>query len=141
MNKPTQYHIADSLWLCAFADAVEWELIWSDDVNPGFNGEWSDVVPAAPQEAIDAAAGLVAQIGGEKLAEMETRWRRLTGLSSERFGHCVALQSLGHGVGLSDDIPISMGYERPDLPSIEFSIWDMSTLPDGCRWNPAPDFD
>lgn len=129
-------HIARTLWLCAYADGIE--ETEGDKITgprPGAGEDWDDYAPDTPAEALHKATELAATIGGEQLETMEIDWIEATGLDAERFGHCVALQSLGHGVGLSDDVPYGTDYERPELPPIEFHIWDVASLPAGVEWS------
>lgn len=132
-------HIARTLWISAYADGIESGAIIDEWVDSGFSGEWNDAAPDTPPEALRKAMALAATIGAYALERMEVDWIDATGLDSERFGHCLALQALGHGVGLIDDVPLSSGYDRPRLPLIEFSIHDLGDLPDGVEWGELPD--
>jgi len=47
---------------------------------------------------------------------------------TDRFAHCLAMEALGHGVGLEDDLPVGVrlpGWIRASVPSIEFSFADL----------------
>lgn len=50
----------------------------------------------------------------------------LTGM--DRFAHCLAMQTLGHGVGLEDDLPSGVklpGWIRASVPSSDFGVFDL----------------
>lgn len=104
-------HVADSLWLSTFADAVE--RAHEDghdvrDIRPGAGGDWADCpyrpVPSAVlKQAVDA----LARIPADTLQAGAAAWLEASGCDEERLGHCLAMRMLGHGVGLFDDV-------RPD---------------------------
>jgi hypothetical protein len=114
---------ARTLTLCAVADAVD-NGEASSELDPGPGGDWDDSVPAGfPHEALWKAQEIVADLeerNGSSLDWLVSDWTEASGLDGERFGHCLALQALGHGVGLDDDVPASAGYKRPETGYFEF---------------------
>lgn len=106
----------------------------------GAGDDWADVLAdlATPPEAFPLADRIVASLGegeeaqraavdawdtavrdGDPLAEFE-----VDDSTAERFGHCAALQALGHGVGLGDDVRPGVAYTRPRVASVEFHAFD-----------------
>lgn len=98
-------YVGDSLWLATFADAIE----RADDpaareFHPGPGGDWIDTVTETPQSYRDAARRILDGLPDGTLDKGRTAWTDLTGLDTERFGHVLAMNILGTGVGLFDDI-------------------------------------
>lgn len=99
--------ITRTLVLVAVADGVDAGVLERAPLHPGQGGEWDYSVP----EIEDPAAISEAQ----RIAE---RFERHTSMTLEaaykfwsmhsdrphRFGSCLALQALGHGVSLNDEI-------------------------------------
>jgi len=114
--------VARTLWLCAYADAIEDTDTPLSGPRPGPGEDWDDYAPATPQEAKAKAQEILS--GMPFISAGATCWMRDTGRDLDRFGHCLALQSLGHGVGLGDDYPASALQEayRVELPYVEFHI-------------------
>jgi hypothetical protein len=73
---------------------------------PGAGGDWDDTAPAgSTAEARALADQIIAAEGEEPARDAAAEWINATGCDLDRFGHCVALKSLGYGVGLIDDWP------------------------------------
>lgn len=103
--------MASTLWALAWADHVE------ETGCTNLSGcEITEHMPEVPEAAEKAARTLASKLAqcGERLdvGELFRRAQMADGRSpdddpwgrrSERFGHCVALQALGHGVSWSDD--------------------------------------
>jgi len=122
--------------------------IFPEDWEGAGSGEdWDDVVrEGAPLEAVDKAREIVRDFetrNGRDVVDLGEEWDTAAhddgnGFNAaeyewsddgpERFGHCLALQSLGHGVGLDDDIPHGATYRRPDTGLFEFYAWDFDVL-------------
>ena len=127
-----------ALFVSAYADACdEGNLPDCDTAGPG--DDWMDVSPDTPQTALDAGKRLalrIAALNGASIGELLNRAYAADGLDPEcpdtyepkyrsDFGHYLAMQSLGHGVGWFDDhaeFPLK-------LPYVEFYIWGQ--LPSG----------
>ncbi len=115
--------VARTLWLCAYADGID-----NDEISgpaPGGGEDWDDFAPTTPPEAEAKARALLACIGHARVRALAARWTADTSCSLDRFGHCVALQALGHGVGLQDDYPAGKHAPRIQLPNIEFGAYDV----------------
>lgn len=105
--------IARSLWLSAYADAIDNAIGNGEesarDFRAGPGEDWNNVVPIGfPKEARDKADAILATMRGklaDNFAPCVSTWRNETGRDDDRLGHCIALQSLGHGVGIGDDLP------------------------------------
>ena len=102
-------HVADTWWLSAFADAVERAIDDGDEtareLHPGPGGDWADMpYHPVPEGVYRFALDRLARIGSGILREAWEAWRDASGLGLERFGHCLAMSSLGHGIGLTDDV-------------------------------------
>lgn len=121
----TRHEIAEpmarALWVCAYADAIEEHEI--EGPAPGAQQDWYDYAPPTPPEALAKAREILEQI--KDPASIAQQWMQDTGLDLDRFGHCLGLQVLGHGVGLGDDYPTAVKQPKVDLPCIEFSIIDV----------------
>lgn len=141
--------IARTLWLSAYADAIEearervrqsdddashgladaLESLpsasggedWDDAVPPGFPpvcGELADKIMATMAERLPAAP-----LGSRWVAvhTAADRWMAETGRDEEHLGHCIALQALGHGVGIHDDAPHGVRFDAlgAAIPHVE----------------------
>ncbi len=130
-----------ALFLSAYANAAEEE--GSDLPAAGPGEDWDDVAPDTPEAAKDSARSLLNRVGElhwERSAEPGQRtadnadsilqrpcadWIRAGGdggrswTAEEHFGHCLAMQALGYGVGLIDDVRPDADYTSPDLPNWE----------------------
>lgn len=111
----------------------------------GAGADWDDYVPEdaelaqpAALEWADAVVRDFEERNGAKLEDLGEAWDTARGwtpedpeLSSfewsddgpERFGHCVAMEYLGHGVGLGDDVHYRAPYSRPATGWNEFDRW------------------
>lgn len=112
-----------------------WEVACSDLETPAEAFEVADRILAGlgdVRQALDAWACAV--VSTRDVLEVEVDLGALDFDAAERFGHCAALQALGHGVGLGDDVPHSVEYARPDVPSVDFHAWDFDggDLLEGC---------
>ncbi len=110
---------------------------YPDLERAGAGEDWMDVAPCTPPAATVSAqlllartAGLAARDHNEPTAVILQRlckdWIQCGGNSighegsaEEVFGHYLAMQALGSGVGLSDDISMDAGYKSPHLPFLE----------------------
>lgn len=140
-------HLAHTLALMAAADAWEGDNEEDRALFPeGFRGagageDWEYVLPeSTPPEAVTKANAIVADFekrNGRDLVTLGEEWDtsystgsgygdtaeyEWSGDGAERFGHCLAMEALGSGVGLSDDTDAS--YMRPDVGLFEFYVWD-----------------
>ncbi len=120
---------ARALFLSAYALAS----VDSDLPAAGPGEDWDDVAPDTPQTARDSAQRLLDGTAGYNIAysrddlirRLCVEWIQAGGdggrrwTAEERFGHCLAMQALGHGVGLIDDIRPDSGYCRPYVPNWE----------------------
>lgn len=107
-------YVADSLWLSTVADAVDRAADDGDpgarEFRPGAGGDWKDTdYRPVPGSFLAAAVRILSGLPPGILSRGRTAWRDLSGCDDERFGHVVAMRILGHGVGLSDDIPPDNG--------------------------------
>lgn len=139
-------YVADSLWLCAVADAVDRAAEDGDesarDFRPGAGGDWKDTdYRPVPPSFLAVARRVLSGLPAGILSAGRNAWRDLSRCDDERFGHVVAMEILGHGVGLSDDLPT---YAR-DLPGTQYR--DVRNLSDAlpcldcsaelfATWNP-----
>lgn len=112
--------MARTLWLCAYADAVENNEI--EGPSPGYGEDWDDYAPSTPDEAWTKAGEILALFNAPTIAD---RWMEDTGQDVDRSGHCLAMQVLGHGVGLGDDYPSTVEQPKVLIPSAEFYIYDV----------------
>ena len=110
--------MAHTFALCDWADRVEAGEIEGD--HPGAGGDWADVCPTTdpPRAAFELAEEVTDSFPRAVLQAIADRWIELSGRDLERFGHCLTMQSLGHGVGLIDDIPPSANLETPATGAI-----------------------
>lgn len=81
-----------------------------DECDPGAGGDWMDSVPDGSMAGALRVARTVcdswASLNEGRTIEADgARWVALSGDDLERFAHCVAMESAGTGVGLSDDLP------------------------------------
>ncbi len=133
--------IARTLFLSAYADGVESGEIIGDRASGG--EDWDDVAPSDVDPAATAhAADLVAEferVSGRTIEQAGEEWERCGGgstrrySSADRFGHCFALESMGHGVGLRDDtrgLP-----DWVDAPYRAFSAYDFQSVRVGPVWD------
>ena len=101
-------HVTDSLWLSAWADAVERAADRSPKargLRPGPGGDWADCDKGpAPKRFAQAAHRALFPIRDDVIRACNA-WRDLTRCDVERFGHVLAMRLLGSGVGLFDDFP------------------------------------
>jgi hypothetical protein len=132
------------------ADLTTWEgriilpSLWDRDTCRNCNrrfprarsGEdWMDATAElkTPPQAWDWADAVLADFVRRNGVDLETLclgWMDATGEDEDRFGHCLAMQYLGHGVGLGDDIPPRSAYRSPECGWREFhaSGFDFASL-------------
>lgn len=111
--------IARTLFVTAWADREESE----GRTYPG--KELFDVAPPAPAEAYHAAAELIRSTEVKNRRLIDTIYKRALEASKredssstlEEFGYLLAMQALGHGVGLEDEFP-GHGVEVPNFEFI-----------------------
>lgn len=116
----------------------------------GTGEDWDDIVPeGAPAEAVAKAREIVRDFearNGRDVVSIGEDWDTAANMDCgypedddpaqfewsddgpQRFGHCLALQSLGHGIGLDDDIRHGVEYTRPETGLFEFYAWDFDVL-------------
>ena len=126
---------ARSLWVSAFADALDRARDDGhdvDDLRAGAGDDWHDVVPDGFPDSAGALADTILRRCEEKAQDFATLcalWVAVSGTDSERLGHVLAMVALGHGVGFDDDVRPSdvSAREREELrrlraavPSVEF---------------------
>lgn len=102
--------VAESLWLLAFASAVERAIEDREpgarDLSPGQGGRWEDVQRGpAPARFIMGALEILRGLPPGILDSGRTAYRDLSGLDDERFAYAIAWEILGIGVRLEDDLP------------------------------------
>ena len=128
------HHIARTLYICSIADAHDDpdEPFDAGEEAAGSGQDWFDTVTSeTPQEAIEAACKLVEQfefMHDRSVVDACAEWTTLdhyyasVPITMELFAYRLAMQSLGHGVGLWDDFrgPEPEGFETP---CAEFHIW------------------
>lgn len=122
--------MARALWVTSYADWVENRLQEDEDDegardrSPGPGGDWDDVTPDTPKSADQAAEDLAVLIERANNASADDAPTTLMDLYyraveadakvakapfvpdeayAESFGHNLAMQALGHGVGWFDD--------------------------------------
>lgn len=100
----------------------------------GGGEDWDDMVPddhsdpKAKAWAERVAVDFVKR-NGVDLETMANNWTEASGEDVDRFGHCVAMEYLGHGVGLGDDVPHGTEYTRPDTGWISFDWFELDFAP------------
>lgn len=127
---------ARALFLSAYANAVDDAEEHPDDYPEGFadrgagpGEDWDDVAPETPPEARDSARRLLDRMGGDdNVSRLCAAWMEAGGSdggsayfdsAEERFGHCLAMQAIGSGVGCEDDVRPDADYNAPRTP-----YWD-----------------
>jgi hypothetical protein len=141
MNRDTILeHMARTLFVTSFAEACEDRVAYSDfdprDQAAGAGEDWFDTVtdPTPPQavaKARDIAIDFEA-LNGRTLENAGEQWAAIPGHcyrtadDAEAFGFRLAMQALGHGVGLWDDVndPSEVGYATFYVGYTEFYAWD-----------------
>lgn len=110
---------ARTLTLCAVADMAESEQVTDRDVDPywfaGSGQGWNDTVPPGshPIAFLDALVtigpdhalptGKVETVDPETLSKDFRAFERAGGGDLVRYGHCLAMEWMGHGISRSDD--------------------------------------
>lgn len=140
--------MARTLFVSTYADAIDNDEIQGDAAGPG--QDWMDVAPATPDRFQNEAwrlVGRIEQLNGmgliclfaaaceadkESFEAMITRYHADALTEADwhyigEFGHCLAMQSMGHGVSWFDDHE----HFELKLPLIEVSIepGDLTTTP------------
>ena len=132
------------------ADLTTWEgriilpRLWDGDTCRNCNrnyprargGEdWFDACAElrTPKECEAWADAVLADFERRNGVDLETlflNWSEVTGREEDRFGSSLALQYLGHGVGLRDDVPTRSAYRAPECGWHEFhaSEFDFAAL-------------
>ena len=106
--------VARTLFVCDYADGVEEGRI--EGPKASAREDWFDVAPEKTTDtAVLAARDLLAQIPMHPV--MCKSWVSITGDMEEDFYHYLAMTSLGHGVGLQDDLPpyITLNIQIPAI--------------------------
>ena len=108
--------MARTLFVTAYADAVDEGEI--DGPSAGGGEDWMDVAPEASPETAEHALKLAERmlaeflkLNGGTLESLCEEWCSPESQTyangrehdADLFGHYIAMQSLGHGVGLNDD--------------------------------------
>lgn len=149
--------MARTLWLMAYAEAAD-HADYLDDEDDGYGnmwdpedwerplpgGEWDDVVPDTPDNVYADTRSLIQGIyqanalawgydTPERMLEaMCLAWMDEAdkpGCDADRFAHCLAMQCLGAGVGLDDDLPVRS--KLADRIITPFTCEGYTTCPDG----------
>lgn len=135
---------ARTLWVNAYMEHVEGvdaeypcsgeapECPFGTHDRPGAGEDWFDFAPPTGAPAKFKAVQLVQAIERMNATEIEVAYERAASAPGERhrkhykdptpedFGHCIAMQALGHGVAWSDNHP---GHGL-SWPHITFSEYD-----------------
>lgn len=134
MNSPVVEAMARALFVSAYADHCDEEGSDPNLPRAMCGSDWMDVAPPTPQYALDAAnqlLGRIEQLNGTNIWALLARAVKADGHVYQQneeyvrlFGHYLAMQSLGHGVGWFDD------HEKFELklPHIEFMLEDTDEL-------------
>ncbi len=115
--EPAEANICDAmaraLFVTAYADQQDEKRAAGKKHNSAGPGEdWMDVAPKTPKKAIDKAKQLCAEIERINQSPIQGLWQRAAWADDidpdnekmqRKFGHYVAMQALGHGVGWADD--------------------------------------
>ena len=127
-------HMARTLFVSTFADACD-----DSEAFPGFDArgqeagpgeDWFDTVtdptpPQAEEKAREIAADFEArndwplEVAGEQWASTPGQCYRMA--DDEAFGFRLAMQALGHGVGLWDDVAEREGFK---IGLFDFGAWN-----------------
>lgn len=126
--------MAKAFFASAYADAYDSAV--SEGIDPGFNPsgcEWMDLLPEEMDPAAEHAARTLAMDlqrvnGGMSLDELFMLTESVIAehgggdrdLSSEMFGNYLAMQAMGHGVGLSDAFGQAVD-DAITVPYVEFT--------------------
>lgn len=111
----------------------------------GAGEDWDDTTPDVVDTTAEAwAVRVVADFeerNGRSLVDMGEAWDTARNAGdptaefewsddgAERFGHCVAMEYLGTGVGLEDDIRHGTPYARPTSGDIDLGRWEIDFGP------------
>jgi len=104
--------MARALWVTSYADWVEQQGPTAQKKLGARGGQdWSDVAPETPADALEAARDLylaISRANNESPVDLLGTAARADGVKATRayadsFGHCLAMQALGHGVSWFDD--------------------------------------
>lgn len=106
--KPIMDGAARAFWLCAYADWASEHKDRTDISRPKPGEDWADYAPETPGVAYFYAGQLMVMLRDKNEVPIEILWRRACeadGYDSdpEDFGHCLAMQAMGHGVSWFDD--------------------------------------
>lgn len=116
--------VASNLALLAFTSAVE-DVgeeskdsldIDTRDVHPGPGGAWEEVwnghVPDSARVCAESIVASFERVNGLGILTAFQAWEQETGIDDpDRFGFRLAAQSMGHGVGLSDDSKVASDWK------------------------------
>lgn len=132
--------IARTLFVCAMADAIEnpESELYGSPQGASHGQDWFDTVTdETPASADVAAEKIVADfetVNGWTVETAAIAWLALAKPyavrthNADSFGHYLAMEYLGHGVGLWDDTPIGVSAETVDgfkTGYMAFSEWDL----------------
>jgi hypothetical protein len=133
-------HVARTLFVCAFADACDDEEI---DFDPrgqkaGSQENWFDTVTdPTPESAILKAKEIVTnfELQNERdVGNAVTEWAELhfakkgyitREIAEEKFGYYLAMEALGHGVSLWDDV-CQPEDSRFEVGYFEYGFWEFA---------------
>jgi hypothetical protein len=129
--------MALALTVTSVADGIDNGVIVDKDLDPGPGGEWFDTVTETDPEALKACeklADAVEEATGMTLRFCEHLWKPYS-CRPDDFGYLLVMQSLSHGVGLSDDFidhkraKVELKGMLSDLNNVSchFSYFDLST--------------
>jgi hypothetical protein len=137
---------ARALFVSAYADAAERAEEDGEEFDgdtPGPGEDWLDYAPDTPAEAAAQAGKLLATVANLNLAHGEADpvsnltsedsilrglcadWIQAGGTGDRFgspefiFGFYLAMEALGHGVGLSDNLPTDSKYKSPRTPMVD----------------------
>ena len=131
--------IARTLYVSSYADACENEeafgdLVFDRSEAAGSGEDWLETVRSAtPPAALKTAQDIVSDFEASNKRTLEdacAEWLRvaydkipLFDADEQTFGHYLAMQALGHGVGLWDEVDQPEG-SAFDVGFYEFTAWD-----------------
>lgn len=133
-------HVRETLWIATWADFVEEpENEHLELPRAGGGQDWADFTPEPPDEVFKLSRKYLSRVvregrgshlvailrlaTRELLARQELNGGRLDGYLLQQLGHDLALEALGHGIGVADDFKEEVF--DPVVPHLEFHIWDL----------------
>lgn len=114
------HHAALAFFACAYADQCE-------EQGEPLRGEIMNQLPETPAVAAEAAKDLVRRVVADNpmFADLDSLFAHAVEAAdgdreptAEHFGHYLAMQAMGHGVGLSDSFGRAV-YESVRVPYVD----------------------